>query len=347
MMESAIHAYVSHQDARKISVLRMSARSGELTTLQSISVPGKVMPMAVSPDRRFLFAALRTVPYSMVSFAIDGQTGMLTSLGCAPAADSAAYICTDQTGRFLFGAYNPPERSRRTGFISVSIISRHGYLQAPHQVIRTPPKTHAILPDPSNRFVLASSCDGDALVRYAFDAATGLLNPDALPPLHVQPKAGPRHFAFHPNERFMYLVNEYDGSVYTYSRDFASGALSEIQVASSLPPNMDMERGARAADLHFTPDGRWLYVSVRASPSLAVFRIDGSTGLLAPAGHFPVAKEPRGFNIDPFGRFLLAAGLLTGTLTVYRIDPETGGLAKLADYPAAEGPNWIEFARLP
>jgi 6-phosphogluconolactonase len=81
--------------------------------------------------------------------------------------------------------------------------------------------------------------------------------------------------------------------------------------------------------------------------SLAVFRVDGSTGMLAPAGHFPVAKEPRGFNIDPFGRFLVAAGLLTGTLTVYRIDPETGGLAKLADYPAAEGPNWIEFARLP
>ncbi len=123
--------------------------------------------------------------------------------------------------------------------------------------------------------------------------------------------------------------------------------MSEIQVASALPPNMDMEGGARAADLHFTPDGRWLYVSVRTSPSLAVFRVDGSTGMLAPAGHFPVAKEPRGFNIDPFGRFLVAAGLLTGTLTVYRIDPETGGLAKLADYPAAEGPNWIEFARLP
>ena len=81
--------------------------------------------------------------------------------------------------------------------------------------------------------------------------------------------------------------------------------------------------------------------------TLAVFRVDGVTGLLTPAGQFPAAKEPRGFNIDPFGRYLLAAGLLTNSLVSFRIDPETGALTKLAEYPTGDGPNWIEFVRLP
>jgi len=348
MAESGLYVYVSQQGARQISVLRMSP-AGELNKVQDVSVTGKVMPMAVSPDRRFLYAALRTEPYSIASFAIDGANGMLTHLGEAPAPNSAPYICTDRTGRFLLGAYNPESEgaSRRTGWISVSAIGQHGYVHAPHQVIRTPPKTHAILPDPSNRFAFASSCDGDAMVRYAFDAATGMLDPDPLPPVHVQPKAGPRHFVFHPNYRFMYLLNEYDGSLYGYSYDARNGALSEIQVSSIVPPDFDKERIVRSADLHFTPDGKWLYASGRAPLNLAAFRVDAMTGLLTPAGHTPVAKEPRGFNIDPFGRYLLAAGLQANSLTAYKIDAETGALAKLAEYPTGDGPNWIEFVRLP
>lgn len=347
MAESGIYLYVAHQKGRQISVLRMSPATGELNKLQDIQVAGNAMPMAVSPDRRFLFAALRTEPYSVASFAIDGASGTLTLLGYAPAAESAAYICTDRTGRFLFSACNPPDRVRRAGLVSVSAITPHGYVQAPHQVIRTPPKAHAILPDPANGCVLASSCDGDAMVRYPFDAAAGLLDADALPPTLVRPKSGPRHFVFHPNYRFMYLLNEYDASLCTYRYDVRKGGLSEIQICVASPPDFDKERNARAADLHFTPDGKWLYASVRASLTLAVFRVDGATGLLTAAGHFPTVNEPRGFNIDPFGRFLIAAGLLDKSLAAYKIDPETGALAKLADYPAAEGPNWIEIVRLP
>jgi 6-phosphogluconolactonase len=92
----------------------MSPASGALSEVQNISVTGEVMPLAVSPDRRFLFAGLRTEPFSFSSFAIDGSNGMLTHLGNAPAAESTPYICTDRTGRFLFAAYNPSVRSRRT-----------------------------------------------------------------------------------------------------------------------------------------------------------------------------------------------------------------------------------------
>ena len=90
MAESGIYVYVSHQGAGQISVLRMAPASGELSKVQDVPVTGKVMPMAVSPDRRFLFAASRTEPYSIASFAIDGANGTLTHLGYAPAAEQLA-----------------------------------------------------------------------------------------------------------------------------------------------------------------------------------------------------------------------------------------------------------------
>ena len=141
MAESGIYVYVSHQGSRQISVLRMSPATGELSRIQDVEVNGKAMPMAVTPDLRFLFAALRTEPYSIVSLAIYGASGMLTPLGNAPATESSPYISTDRTGRFLLAAYNPAERSRRAGLISVSAISQQGYVFPPHQVIRRPRRT--------------------------------------------------------------------------------------------------------------------------------------------------------------------------------------------------------------
>lgn len=347
MPESAMYVYVSQQGANQISVFRMSPASGELNKIQDIAVSGKAMPMAVSPDRRFLFVALRTEPYSIASFAIDGASGTLTHLGNAPAVESSPYIYVDRTGRFLLAAYNPEAAAagRRTGWISVSAIGPHGNVFAPHQVIRTPPKTHAIQLDPSNRFAIVPSCDGDCMVRFAFDAATGLFDPTPLAPTLVQPKAGPRHFVFHPNNRFMYLLNEYDGSLYTFSYDMRSGVLGELQVSSTLPSNFEKDV-ARTADLHFTPDGKWLYTSIRNVPMLVAFKVDAASGLVTPVGHFPAAKEPRGFRIDPFGRYLLAAGLQANTVTAFRIDAESGALEKLAEYPTGAGPNWVEIVRL-
>jgi 6-phosphogluconolactonase len=348
MTVGGIYVYLSEHGSRQIAVLRISPETGALERIQDVPVTGKVMPMAVSPDRRFLFAALRSEPYAIASFAIDAINGTLTHLAYTPAPESAVYLCTDATGRFLLGACNPPDRVRRTGSIFVSAISPHGCVQVAHQVIRTPPKTHAILPDPTNRFVFASSCDADLMVRYAFDALTGTLDPDALPPVLVLPKSGPRHFLFHPNNRFMYLMNEYDASVCTYRYDARNGSLQEIQISSALPPGfVDKGRGGRGADLHFTPDGKWLYASVRDSLTLAVFRVDAMTGLLNNEGHFPTLNEPRGFNIDPFGRYLLAAGLHSSSLACYKIDAQTGALGKPVDYATGQGPNWVEIVRLP
>jgi 6-phosphogluconolactonase len=128
--------------------------------------------------------------------------------------------------------------------------------------------------------------------------------------------------------------------------------LSEIQIADAKPEGFVPfdRRGkgitAAGADIHFTPDGKWLYVSVRGSLTIAAFAVDHATGLLDAVGHFPAPADPRGFAIDPFSRFLLVAGDITNNLVVHRIDAATGALTQVADYQTGEGPNWVECVRL-
>ncbi|PWK61297.1 beta-propeller fold lactonase family protein [Aminobacter sp. AP02] len=348
-----VYGYLAH-GSRKLSVLAMSPK-GEFTQIQEVAIndsdvpegvrAGRFTALCVSPDRRYLFASNRTAPYSIRSFAINRDDGTLTLLSETPTVESSPFLSTDRTGRFLLAAHNPPDRNRRTGFVTVSVIN-DGFLQPPHQIIRTPPKTHAIRADSSNRFVLAPACDADVVVRFGFNEATGMLDPNILSTLVMRPETGPRHYVFHPNNRYVYTLNEYDGAVYVYSFDPRDGAMSEIQVAFVRHPDIKPGENVRAGDLHITPNGKFLYAAVRGSCTMAGLKIDPATGLVSVIGHTPVDKEPRGFNIDPFGRFLVVNGLMTNTAVTYAIEPSTGELNKVASFSSMEDPNWIELVCL-
>jgi 6-phosphogluconolactonase len=161
----------------------------------------------------------------------------------------------------------------------------------------------------------------------------------------VKSKAGPRHLAFHPGGKLVYVLGELDGTVYVFDYDTSAGSLRQKQSISALPP--DFQGKPSAADLHITPDGKYLYASVRGSSTLAGFRVDPATGTLTLIGSVPTEKQPRGFNIDSTGRFLLAVGQLSHGLSSYAIDPASGKLTKLKEYPLGRNPNWIEIIDLP
>lgn len=344
MADSGIFVYVSCAESREIRVLKLDPSSGKLSPVQELSVSGTVMPMAVSPDRHFLFAALRSEPYSVASFAIDQLSGMLTHLGNAPLPESALYLSVDAGGRYLFATSIPVSKARRTSALSVSPIGPQGFVLPPQQTVRAEPKIHSIMPDPTNRCVFAASCIADLILRYSFDAVTGLLSPGAVSSVRVKPQAGPRHMIFHPSGRFMYLLNETDATLYTFGYDRATGVLSELQIVDTTPPEFQGEE-PQGADLHLTPDGKFLYASERTSSTLAAFRVDGA-GMLARVGSFATEKRPRGFNIDPYGRYLLAAGQYSHGLSVHAIDRDTGQLGKVGEYPMGKAPNWVEIVRL-
>ena len=337
---AATFVYVGNADSQDVTILELKS-SGDLTPVETAAVPGPAkpgssLPLAVSPDKKRLFVGLRNEPYSAVTFAIDAKTGKLTLVGQGPLADSMAYLATDRSGKFLLSA------SYGGNKITVNPIGPDGVAQSVKQIIATEPNAHCIMPDPSNRYVLHTSLGGDLVYQDKFDVKTGKLTPNDPPSVSVKAKAGARHLVFSPNKRFVYLVNELDASIYVLPWDARTGTLKkEVQVTTSLPGGF--EGKPWAADIHLTPDGKFLYASERTTSTLAAFSVDLKTGMLTSIGSYPTEKQPRGFNIDPTGRYLLSVGQLSNSMTSYAIDKATGKLTKLREYPMGKNPNWVEI----
>jgi len=336
--------YVGNADSQSVTIFTLDA-AGALTPVDTKAVPGpakpgSTTPMAVSPDKRFLYVGLRNEPYSAVTFAVDGKSGKLSYVGSGPLADAMAYIGTDRSGKFLLCA------SYGGGKIAVNPIGGNGLVDPTLQLIVNQPNAHAVIADRANRHVLYSSLGNDTVGQLMFDAATGKLTPNDPPTVSVKTKAGPRHFRFSPDERFVYLLCELDASIYVFPYDAATGRLAkQTQIVSALPK--DFSGKPWAADIHITPDGKFLYASERTSSMLAAFRVDGKSGALAPIAFYPTEKQPRGFAIDPSGRMLLAVGQLSNGLTSYAIEAERGTLRPLKQYLVGKNPNWIEIVSLP
>ncbi len=331
-------AYVSNADSREIIVLRM-AEDGALAEIERVATTGSVMPLALSPDRRFLFAALRSEPFGVASYRIDGQTGRLAHIATAPLPASMPYLATDRTGRFLLSA------SYQSAVAAVSAIDAEGRVAtAPVQVLNTAPNAHCIITDAANRFAFVPCLGGDHVMQLRFDSASGRISPNAPPEIPTAKGAGPRHIVFHPEGRLAFLINELDASILSLAYDPSAGTLTTLGTASALPPSFSGKPWA--ADIHTTPDGRFLYASERTSSTIAGFRIDAADGMLTPVGHWPTETQPRGFAIDPSGRFLLSTGQVSNSLTAYAIDRDTGALKPLKRYPMGANPNWVEIVEL-
>lgn len=341
---AATFVYVGNADSQDISVLELKP-NGDLSAVETVKVPGPTkpggsLPLAISPEKHRLYAGLRNEPYTAVTFDIDAKTGKLKLVGPGPLADSMAYIAVDRTGRFLLGA------SYGGNKVTVNAIGPNGVIAAPQQIVETQPNAHAIIVDPTNRYVLHTSLGGDVVYQQKFDAKAGKLTPNEPPTVSVKAKGGPRHLVFSPDKKFVYLLNELDAAVYVFPWDATSGTLKkETQVTTALPKGFDGKPWA--ADIHLTPDGKFLYASERTTSTLAAFRVDSKTGALSSISSYATEKQPRGFAIDPSGRYLLAVGQLSNSMTSYVIDKKSGALTKMHDMPMGKNPNWVEIVSLP
>jgi len=337
---AATYVYVSNADSQDISVLSLDRERGALEVVQTVPVGGMVMPMVVSANKRILYAALRSQPFRVTSLTIDPASGKLQKLAEGPLANSMANIDLDATGRWLFAA------SYGGGVVSVNAIGKDGAPGPVQQLIATGPNAHAIHADASNRFVLATSLGADQVSVWRFDADKGQLTPNDPPVLQAEPKGGgSRHFVWDKSQQHLYLLNELDAGLHVYAWDAARGTLRHEQAATTLPAGFAGKPWA--ADLHLTPDGRYLYASERTSSTLSAFKVDAATGQLTPLGQTPTEKTPRGFAIDPSGRYLIASGQESHHVALYRIDPATGALGAPQRVAVGKNPNWIEIVDLP
>jgi 6-phosphogluconolactonase len=157
---------------------------------------------------------------------------------------------------------------------------------------------------------------------YDFNDKNGELKPAKAPFAATHPGGGPRHVDFHPSGDYVYLIEEMSGNVTAYK--YNKGKLQFLESVSAVQEGYKGAIGS--ADIHISPDGRFLYASNRGDENdIAIFAIDKSTGKLTLKGHQSVlGKTPRNFSIDPSGRFLLAANQNSNDIVIFKRDPETG-----------------------
>jgi len=353
---AATFVYVSNAEDGDIGAYRL-LDSGELQPGPRAKAASIVMPMAVSPDKRFLYAASRSKPFSVHAYAIDRGTGALTLLATSPLAESFPYISVDRTGRYLFGA------GYGAAVISVNAIGADGRVAAePLQVIPVGRNAHSIRVDESNKFAFVPTLGSDQVFQFTFDAKSGRLASNTPAIYLMKAGTGPRHFVTSADNKYVYVLSELLATVTTFSLDPKSGLLTEVSTATGLPPDSKLGPGAPrgavgvagapprntdndiwAADIHMTPNGKFLYITERTSHTLAGFSVDGASGKLTYLGSTPTERQPRGFAIDPKGRFLVASGEKSDTVSVYAIDQASGALKLQSKFPTGKGSNWVEI----
>ena len=245
--------YVSVAGENRIAIYEADASTGQLTAEGSVAADGGPGSLATDPDRRFLFASLRSTS-QLASYRI-GPSGELDPISAISAGDNAAYVSTDPSGRFLFSAYY------RGGKIAVHSITSDGKIkETPLQVTPTAEKAHAIIVDPSGRFVFVPHTGPNAIFQFLLNRKSGRLVPNAEPKVTTPPKSGPRHIWFHPSLPVAYTSDEQGNSVTAYKVDKQKGQLVALQTLSTLPADFD-ERNS-TSDIEVTPSGKYVFVAI-------------------------------------------------------------------------------------
>ncbi|HEV3010430.1 MAG TPA: beta-propeller fold lactonase family protein [Burkholderiales bacterium] len=339
--------YVSNAEGGDIGLYTLRP-DGSLQPGQRFKAGATVGPMSVSPDKRFLIAAVRAKPFSAHTYSIDRATGALKPVGSGPLAESFPYIAFDRTGRHLLSA------SYGGHLVSVNPVNADGTVGAPTQVIPTARNAHAIITDQTNRFVFVPHLGTDQVFQFQFDEKSGRLSANTPPVLQLKAGTGPRHLITSPDNRFVYLLNELTATVSTLALE-SNGVLKEIGSVPALPPESklgpgmprpqqgrDVSNDIWASDIHVTPNGRFLYAAERTSSTLNAFSVDTASGKLTYLGATPTEKQPRGFRIDPTGRFMVVSGEKSDTISSYAIE-SSGMLRHVGKVATGKGSNWVEI----
>ena len=180
---------------------------------------------------------------------------------------------------------------------------------------------------------------------YSFDKENGSLTPAAVPFAQLQPGSGPRHFVFHPNNKWAYLVEELTGEVVTYDYNKKTGGLTQLQTISSFPAGFNGYPGS--ADIHISPDGKFLYASNRGDANnIAIFKISDGTGMLTSVGFQSVlGKTPRNFIIAPSGNFLFVANQDSDEIVVFNRDMTSGMLTDSGQRLSVKKPVSLQWKK--
>jgi len=333
----------------RLTVFEVNKQTGQLSTLQELPLPG-AGPFTFAPNRKWMYAAATTDADGRRSPALAtleiGPGGRLKLAHIAPVKLRPGYLMTDNNGEFLAGNHYGPGKA---SIWKIDPLYRGVTL---HE-LNFEPKAHSAVFSPDNHWLLVPATGPNKVFINHFTAQVGDSEPNDPPfargPAGEREARQPRHLIFHPNLSVAYTSNEREQpGVGVWQWDTEAGRLKPIQNIVTQPPGF--EGRISTADLHLTPDARFLYLSNRdvtrrgaptGRDSIVGFRVDARTGRLELIGHTPCERVPRSFTIDQLGRFLYVAGQGDARLGAYRIGKD-GSLKKLRQYRVGNGPIWVE-----
>ena len=341
--------------SKGIYMSRFDPATGRLSAPELAVATASPSFLALHPNRQFVYASGETSILNgkrvgvVAAFSVNAKTGRLKLLNRqSSGGEGPCHVAVDPTGKCLLVA------NYGNGSIAALPIRADGSLGEPGAIIQhqgssvnpvrqAGPHAHFITPDPANRFVLACDLGLDQVLVYRFDPAKPSLVPNDPPFVSVKPGSGPRHLAFHPSGRFVFLSSEMGSTLTAFAYDAKRGVLKELQTLLTLPENF---AGAKSgAELQVHPNGKFVYASNRGHDSIAVFAFDASEGKLTCVENQPTqGKTPRHFAIDPTGQWLLAENQDSGSVVVFHIDAKTGRLSPTGQSVSVGAPTCAIFA---
>jgi 6-phosphogluconolactonase len=343
----------TRQDSKGIYAWRFNADDGRLKPLGLVAETVNPSFLAIHPNNKYLYAVSEVSttagkPSGGVSaFSMDTATGKLNLLNTVSSHGAGpCYVSVDRTGKVLMVAnYNSgsvasmPIKTDGSLGEAASAIQHTGSSVNPKR--QEGPHAHSIQPSPDNRFALAADLGLDRLFVYKLDSVKATLTPNDPPFAKLESGAGPRHFAFDPSGKHVYVINEIKSTLTAFDYDKGAGSLKEIATVSTIPNEVP---GNSTAEVLVHPNGKFVYGSNRGHNSIAVFAIDPRNGGVKLIDNAPTqGGVPRNFRIDPTGRWLFAANQDTNNVVLFRIDPATGRLTPASQSLTVTAPVCVKF----
>jgi 6-phosphogluconolactonase len=308
--------------------------------------------VAIHPNKRFLYAVSEEGAGGVAAYSVNQETGNLTLLNQQSSGGAGpCHVVVDKPGTHVLVAnYSGGNASVLPITADGKLEPRSGHVQ--HEPVigkndkKKEPRGHSINLDAAGQFAFVCDAGVDKVFIYRYDAAKGTLTPNTPPAGLVAPDAAPRHFAWRPDGKQAYAINEAELSITVFDYDAKTGALTAVQTISTVPEGVD-RKGFSTAEVVVHPSGKFVYGSNRGFHSIAGFKVDPSTGKLTAIGQFAqgIMKTPRNFNIDPTGTYALVEGQDSDNIVSFRIDPESGEFRPTSHSINVGKPVCIKFVR--
>lgn len=349
-----VGTYTTKTASKGIYAYRFDPAGGQLTAIGVAAETVDPSFLAVHPSGRYLYAVNEIsnfngeVSGAVSAFAVNAKSGSLKFLNQVPTRGAGpCYVSLDKTGFYVLVAnYDSGSIASFPVHGDGSLGTASGFVQhsgtGPNKQRQEGPHAHWIGTSPDNRFALAVDLGLDQVIVYGFDAGTGVFTPTLSGFAKVKPGSGPRHLAFHPNDKFAYVLSEMASTVSVFSYHAKDSSFSPLQTVSTLPSDYSAPNDAAEIAVH--PSGKFLYASNRGHDSIAIFAINQKKGTLKSLGQVLTGgKTPRHFAIDPTGAYLLAENQESNNIVIFHIDPATGGLTPTGQTIDVPSPVCITF----